>query len=223
MHNLRERMRQNKQLGLVSIIKCMPACLYGYGYHVSTHVCTYDIYLSVCRIPMFFAFILWYFQVPKVNERNIWNKLRFACVYYNAFHRPVSLILHLLLLSLSPSASLPVSVFLKMLNCPLTCPNPSPSQLAHRKRDYYLLQAIVRMNQNLPDAQKILLALEDWKWKHDPVCLLRRNQCLAILLHPWRDLEVTEETGGFNFLGGKGMDVASQGNNSQKSVPCGFI
>ena len=27
---------------------------------------------------MFFAFILWYFQVPKVNERNIWNKMRFC-------------------------------------------------------------------------------------------------------------------------------------------------
>ncbi len=27
---------------------------------------------------MFFAFILWYFQVPKVNERNIWNMMRFC-------------------------------------------------------------------------------------------------------------------------------------------------
>ena len=67
------------------------------------------------------------------------------------------------------------------------------------------------MHTDLPEAQKVLLFLEDWKWEHDPVCLLRRNQCLAILLHPWRDLEITEETGGFNFLAGKGMDVATQG------------
>jgi hypothetical protein len=50
----------------------------------------------------------------------------FACVYCHAFHRPVSLILHLGLLTLSPSASLPVSAFLKMLNCPLTFPTPPP-------------------------------------------------------------------------------------------------
>ena len=148
----------------------------------------------------------------------------FACVYCHAFHRPLSLILHLGLVTLSPSASLPVSAFLKMLNCPLTCPNPSPSQLAHRKRDYYLFKEIViGMHADLPEAQKVLSSLEDWKWEHDPVCLLRRNQCLAILLHPWRDLESTEETGGFNFMGGKGMDVANQGNNSQKSAPCGCI
>jgi hypothetical protein len=67
------------------------------------------------------------------------------------------------------------------------------------------------MHTDLPEAQKVLLFLEDWKWEHDPVCLLRRNQCLAILLHPWRDLEITEETGGFIFMAGKGMDVATQG------------
>ena len=139
----------------------MQACLHVFRYPVSTHVCAYDFCVSVCRIPMFFAFILWYFQVPK---------------------------------------------------------------LANRKRDYYLFKEIViGMHTDLPEAQKVLLFLEDWKWEHDPVCLLRRNQCLAILLHPWRDLEITEETGGFNFLAGKGMDVATQGNNSQKSVPCDCI
>ena len=110
---------------------------------------TVFVFIFPIGIPMFFAFILWYFQVPK---------------------------------------------------------------LANRKRDYYLFKEIViGMHTDLPEAQKVLLFLEDWKWEHDPVCLLRRNQCLAILLHPWRDLEITEETGGFNFLAGKGMDVATQG------------
>ena len=68
------------------------------------------------------------------------------------------------------------------------------------------------MGTDLPDAEQLSNALEpqNWSWKHAPVCLLRREQCLAIMLHQWRSLEDTEGE-GYNVLGGKAMNIAIDG------------
>ena len=73
-------------------------------------------------------------------------------------------------------------------------------------------QIIVEMGTDLPDAEQLSNALEpqNWSWKHAPVCLLRREQCLAIMLHQWRSLEDTEGE-GYNVLGGKAMNIAIDG------------
>ena len=68
------------------------------------------------------------------------------------------------------------------------------------------------MGTDLPDAEQLSKALEpqNWSWKHAPVCLLRREQCLAIMRHQWRSLEDTEGE-GYNVLGGKAMNIAIDG------------
>ena len=68
------------------------------------------------------------------------------------------------------------------------------------------------MGTDLPDAELLSNALEpqNWSWKHAPVCLLRREQCLAIMRHQWRSLEDTEGE-GYNVLGGKAMNIAIDG------------
>ena len=73
-------------------------------------------------------------------------------------------------------------------------------------------QIIVEMGTDLPDAELLSNALEpqNWSWKHAPVCLLRREQCLAIMRHQWRSLEDTEGE-GYNVLGGKAMNIAIDG------------
>ena len=68
------------------------------------------------------------------------------------------------------------------------------------------------MGTDLPDAELLSNALEpqNWSWKHAPVCLLRRDQCLAIMRHHWRSLE-DNEVEGYNVLGGKAMNIAIDG------------
>jgi len=80
----------------------------------------------------------------------------------------------------------------------LTCAlHPSVPQLSHRKRSFYYFRAVIDKlgPSHMPNHSSIHKAMENyrtnWVATH-PICLLKRNQLLALLRYPWASLEDLE-------------------------------
>jgi len=89
----------------------------------------------------------------------------------------------------------------------------SVPNLAQRKQDLYRFKALIaRVDESiLPNVRSIAAHLDKWTWKHDPVCLLTREECLLILRHSWTPWEEFE-TGGIEsrMFGGKAFYLVNE-------------
>jgi len=89
----------------------------------------------------------------------------------------------------------------------------SVPNLAQRKQDLYRFKALIaRVDESiLPNVRTIAAHLDKWTWKHDPVCLLTREECLLILRHSWTPWEEFE-TGGIEsrMFGGKAFNLVNE-------------
>jgi len=89
----------------------------------------------------------------------------------------------------------------------------SVPNIAQRKQDLYRFKALIyRVDESiLLNVRAIAAHLDKWTWKHDPVCLLTREECLLILRHSWTPWEEFE-TGGIEsrMFGGKAFNLVNE-------------